>query len=94
MAKINKKSNTAKKNKENIGTYKIYPELYAVFDVFLKNGSIVLPYHFHLPSIIQSQEKDLFRKNFTQEIAVLRLFQIFFVTLHSKNRNVHRSASD
>ena len=94
MAKVNKKSNTAKKNKENIGTYKIYPKLCAVFNAFLKNGSIVLPYHFHLPSIIQSQEKDLFRKNFTQEIAVLRLFQIFFVTLHSQNETCTSQRAD
>ena len=33
-AKVNKKSNTAKKNKENIETYNISPELCAVFCVF------------------------------------------------------------
>ena len=37
MAKINKKTNTTKKSKENIETYKIYPELHAVFDTFIEN---------------------------------------------------------
>ena len=36
-AKVNKKSNTAKKIKGNIETCNIYPELRAVFDAFIEN---------------------------------------------------------